>query len=196
MTNNQELADHARKLSTQARELADWYQHEEYGYNYRMSNIIAGVVRGQMHHLDEHIAAKKKIYMKYKEGLKDLPVMMNPYIEEVMEPNFWLSCMLIEKEAMCQQIRTATEASYVKEEGKTCPTEILETLAKYNVEGRPIWKPMHIQPIYRGCDYVEANEGMNVSEDIFERGLCLPSDIKMTEEQQDLIIEMIKSCFL
>lgn len=196
LTDDKALADHARKLSTQARENASWYQHEEYGYNYRMSNIIAGVARGQMHHLDEHIAAKKKIYMRYKEGLKDLPMIMNPYIEDIMEPNFWLSCMLINKDAMCQQTRTATEASYVKEAGKTCPTEILEKLAAYNVEGRPIWKPMHMQPIYANCEYVEAEEGINVSEDIFERGLCLPSDIKMTEEQQDIIIEIIKSCFV
>lgn len=196
LTDDKELADHARKLSTQARENAPWYQHEEYGYNYRMSNIIAGVARGQMLYLDEHIAAKKKIYMRYQEGLKELPVSMNPYIEGMMEPNFWLSCMLIDKEAMCQQTRTATEATYVREAGKTCPTEILEKLAAYNAEGRPIWKPMHMQPIYAQCDYVEVENGVNVSEDIFERGLCLPSDIKMTEEQQDIIIEIIRSCFV
>lgn len=195
LTNDKELADHARKISTQARENAPWYQHEEHGYNYRMSNIIAGVARGQMHHLDEHVALKKKIYVRYKEGLANLPIQMNPYIENLMEPNFWLSCMIIDKEAMCQQTRTATEASYVKEAGKSCPTEILEKLAAYNVEGRPIWKPMHMQPVYAGCDYVEVKDGMNVGEDIFERGLCLPSDIKMTEEQQDIIIEIIKSCF-
>ena len=195
LTDDKELADHARKLSTQARENASWYQHEEYGYNYRMSNIIAGVARGQMHHLDEHIAAKKKIYMRYKEGFKNLPLIMNPYMEDVMKPNFWLSCALIDQGAMCPQTRTATEASYVKEVGKTCPTEILEKLAFYNAEGRPIWKPMHMQPIYTGCDYMEAEEGINVSEDIFARGLCLPSDIKMTEEQQDIIIEIVKSCF-
>ena len=195
LTDDKELADHARKISTQARENASWYQHEELGYNYRMSNIIAGVVRGQMHHLDEHVAAKKRIYMRYREGFQGLPVTMNPYMEDLMEPNFWLSCMLIDKEAMCQQTRTATEASYVTEAGKSCPTEILEKLAEFNVEGRPIWKPMHMQPVYAGCDYVEVKDGMNVGEDIFERGLCLPSDIKMTEEQQDIIIKIIKSCF-
>ena len=133
--------------------------------------------------------------MRYREGFQGLPVTMNPYMEGLMEPNFWLSCMLIDKEAMCQQTRTATEASYVKEAGKSCPTEILEKLAAYNVEGRPIWKPMHMQPVYAGCDYVEVKDGMNVGEDIFERGLCLPSDIKMTKEEQNQVIEIIRNCF-
>lgn len=195
LTDDKGIADHARKLSTQARENAPWYQHEEYGYNYRMSNIIAGIARGQLLYLDEHIAAKKKIYMRYKEGFKDLPVMMNPYMEDIMEPNFWLSCMFIDKEAMCPQKRTSNEATYEKQPGKSCPTEILETLAAYNAEGRPIWKPMHLQPIYKDCEFVTETEGTCVNEDIFARGLCLPSDIKMTEEQQDLIIEMIRSCF-
>jgi dTDP-4-amino-4,6-dideoxygalactose transaminase len=195
LTDDKEIADHARKLSTQARENAPWYQHEEYGYNYRMSNIVAGVARGQMLHLDEHVAQKKRIYEKYLEGLQGLPVKMNPYIKDIMEPNFWLSCMIIDNEAMCEQTRTATEASYVKEPGKTCPTEILEKLAMYNVEARPIWKPMHLQPIYADCDYVQVAECGNVSEDIFERGLCLPSDIKMTEEQQEIVIKIIRSCF-
>ena len=194
LTDDKEAADKARKLSTQARENAPWYQHEEYGYNYRMSNIVAGIGRGQLLHLEEHIAKKKAIYMRYKEGFKVLPVKMNPYMEEIMEPNFWLSCMIIDKDAMCKQIRTATEASYVSEPGKSCPTEILETLAEYNVEGRPIWKPMHMQPICKECAFVKAN-GTDVGADIFERGLCLPSDIKMTEEQQDVVIEIVKSCF-
>ena len=131
------------------RENAPWYQHEEIGYNYRMSNVIAGVVRGQYSYLDEHIAQKKAIYYRYKEGFKDLPVSMNPFIEEEMEPNFWLSCLIIDKEAMCRQVRGEDDVLYVSEAGKSCPTEILETLAKYNAEGRPIWKPMHMQPIFR-----------------------------------------------
>ena len=194
LTNNKALAEKARKWSTQSRENAPWYQHEELGYNYRMSNIIAGVARGQFKHLDEHIAQKKAIYMRYKEGLKDLPVTMNPYMEDIMQPNFWLSCLLIDKEAMCKQVRGEKEASYLTEKGKSCPTEILETLARYNAEGRPIWKPMHMQPIYRMNKFIKVKE-MDVGADIFERGLCLPSDNKMTPEQQDVVIEIIKDCF-
>ena len=209
LTNDLEAANKARKWSTQARENAPWYQHEEIGYNYRMSNVIAGVVRGQYQHLDEHIAQKKAIYYRYKEGLKGLPVTMNPIIEDIMEPNYWLSCLMINKEAMCRQVRGEQEVLYISESGKSCPTEILETLAKYNVEGRPIWKPMHMQPIFRmnpfitkygngrglSNAYIQGHEIKIVNEDIFERGLCLPSDNKMTPEQQDIIIEMIRSCF-
>ncbi len=209
ITDCEASANKARKWSTQSREDAPWYQHEEIGYNYRMSNVIAGVVRGQYKYLDEHIARKKAIYMRYKEGLKDLPVSMNPYDENTMEPNFWLSCMIINKDAMAKQVRSDNNALYTKEAGKSTPTEILETLAKYNAEGRPVWKPMHMQPIYRMNDFVTvngdgrcqsnayiANDNItDVSADIFERGLCLPSDIKMTADEQDRVIEIINSCF-
>ena len=194
MTNDIEVANKARKWSTQSRENAPWYQHEEIGYNYRMSNVIAGVVRGQIPYLEEHIAQKKEIYFRYKDGFKDLPVTMNPYDEKTMEPNFWLSCMLIDKDAMCKQIRTDLEASYVPESGKSCPTQILEELAKYNAEGRPIWKPMHMQPIYKNCPFVSANE-KDVGADIFGRGLCLASDNTMTADEQKKIIEIVKNCF-
>ena len=207
LTNNLEEANKARKWSTQSRENAPWYQHEEVGYNYRMSNVIAGVVRGQFPYLEDHIARKKAIYMRYKEGLKGLPVSMNPY-EDCAEPNFWLSCIIIDKAAMCQQVRGEKDALYVSEPGKSCPTEILERLAKYNAEGRPIWKPMHMQPIFRMHGFVTregngrgrtnayiAGEGVDVGMDLFERGLCLPSDIKMTPEEQDIVIAMIRSCF-
>lgn len=215
LTDDKEAADKARKWSTQSRENAPWYQHEELGYNYRMSNVIAGVVRGQLPYLEEHVAQKKAIYMRYKEGFKDLPVSMNPYDEENSEPNFWLSCMVIHPEAMCKQVRGEQEALYISEPGKSCPTEILETLAKYNAEGRPIWKPMHMQPIYRMNSFVtrEGNgraktnayiaggavgkdgKPLDVGMDLFHRGLCLPSDNKMTPEQQDMIIEMVRTCF-
>ncbi|MFQ6862929.1 MAG: DegT/DnrJ/EryC1/StrS family aminotransferase [Beduini sp.] len=208
LTDNEEAANKVRKWSTQSRENAPWYQHEELGYNYRMSNVIAGVVRGQLPYLEEHISQKKVIYERYKEGLKDLPVQMNPYDGTKSEPNFWLSCMIIDKEAMCKQVRSETEAIYISEKGKSCPTEILETLAKYNAEGRPIWKPMHMQPIYRMNPFITKSgngraktnayiEGstIDVGMDIFDRGLCLPSDNKMTEEEQDKIIEIIKECF-
>lgn len=208
LTNNLEQANKARKWSTQSRENAAWYQHEELGYNYRMSNVIAGVVRGQLPYLEEHIAQKKAIYMRYKEGFKDLPVQMNPYDETVAEPNFWLSCMIIDRDAMCRQVRGETEALYISEPGKSCPTEILEKLAALNAEGRPVWKPMHMQPIFRMHDFVTrsgngrgrtnayiAGENADVGMDLFERGLCLPSDNKMTPEEQDVIIEVIHSCF-
>ena len=194
LTDDEEAANKVRKWSTQSREAAPWYQHEEPGYNYRMSNVIAGVVRGQFPYLGEHIARKKAIYQRYQEGFKGLPVSMNPYIEKEMEPNFWLSCLLVDKDAMCKQARTATEASFEKEPGKTCPTEISEKLAAYNAEGRPIWKPMHMQPIYKDCDFIFVGD-TPANEDIFERGLCLPSDITMTIEEQDTVIEIVKSCF-
>ena len=194
LTDDKNAAAHARKLSTQSRENAPWYQHEEYGYNYRMSNVVAGVVRGQYPHLEEHIAQKKAIYMRYKEAFADLPVKMNPYDAEKTEPNFWLSCMIIDEDAMCHQTRTALEASYVKEQGKSCPTEILEKLAQYNAEGRPIWKPMHMQPIYAGNPFVSDSD-VDVGADIFARGLCLPSDNKMTPEEQDIVIKIVRSCF-
>ncbi len=204
-----EDANKIRKWSTQSREDAAWYQHEEIGYNYRMSNIIAGVIRGQLPYLEEHIAQKKAVYERYREGLADLPVEMNPYDAKVTEPNFWLSCMLIRPEAMCRQVRGDKEALYVSESGKSCPTEILETLARNNAEGRPIWKPMHLQPIYRmnpfvtqtgngrarSNAYIRETGFRDVGEDIFKRGLCLPSDNKMTEEQQSGVIELIHQCF-
>lgn len=208
LVNSKDLADKVRKWSTQAREAAPWYQHEELGYNYRMSNIIAGIVRGQYDHIDEHITRKKAIYERYKEGLRALPISMNPYIVGEMQPNFWLSCMIINKEAMCKQVRSETDAIYISEKGKSCPTEILETMARYNVEGRPIWKPMHMQPLYRLNPFIArdgigkvkkdvyiADSCIGVGMDIFNRGLCLPSDINMTEEQQDIIISIIRNCF-
>lgn len=196
LTDNYEDALKARKLSTQAREDAPWYQHNEIGFNYRMSNIIAGIVRGQLPYLEEHIAKKKAIYERYKNGFKGLPVKMNPYDETNMEPNFWLSCMIIDKDAMCEQVRSDNKARYTTEKGKSCPTQILETLSMHNIEGRPIWKPLHLQPVYQNnCHFVSVVDNVEVCSDIFARGLCLPSDIKMTSQQQDAIIEIVKSCF-
>ena len=173
-----------------------------------MSNVIAGVVRGQIPYLEEHIAQKKAIYERYKEAFKDLPVTMNPYDPEICEPNFWLSCMLIDESAMCKQVRSDSDACYVKEPGKTCPTEILEKLAANNAEGRPIWKPMHMQPMYRMNPFITrdgngrartnayiAGGCADVGADIFARGLCLPSDNKMTVEEQDMVIATVRACF-
>lgn len=176
LTDDKEGALHARKLSTQAREPAPWYQHEYVGYNYRMSNILAGIGRGQLMHLKEHIEKKKEIFETYKESFKDLPLTMNPFDEKTMRPNYWLSCILIDENC------------------KTTPEEIRLRLEKYNVESRPIWKPMHMQPVYKDCDYITVGNE-NVGEDIFKRGLCLPSDIKMTKEEQETIIAIIRSCF-
>ena len=207
LTNSLEDANRARKWATQARENAAWYQHEEVGYNYRMSNVIAGVIRGQYLHLEEHIAQKKAVYERYLKGLEGLPVRMNP-ITEGTAPNYWLSALIIDDDAMCRQVRDDHQALYIPEAGRSCPTEILEAITSINAEGRPIWKPMHMQPMYRMHEAV-GREGTlrcrtnayiaggadDVGADIFQRGVCLPSDNKMTKEQQERIIEVIRACF-
>ena len=207
LTNDLDDANKARKWSTQSRENAPWYQHEEVGYNYRMSNVVAGVIRGQYPHLEEHISQKKAIYERYKEGLKDYPIKMNPILDN-SEPNYWLSALIIDKEYMCKTVRDDSKALYIKEKGKTCPTEILESISSINAEGRPIWKPMHMQPMYRMHECIGQNGSIRCKTNayiegsakdiglyIFERGCCLPSDNKMTKEEQDIIIEVIKGCF-
>ena len=161
--------------STQAREPFPWYQHQEIGYNYRMSNVVAGIGRGQLLHLEEHRQRKTAIYRRYEEGFKDLPVTMNPYLPDT-KPNFWLSCMLINDGCAVD------------------PLDVMKKLADNNVEARPIWKPMHMQPVFAGHDFITAG-GTAVNEDIFKRGLCLPSDIKMTEAEQDYVIDLIRSAF-
>lgn len=208
LTDSKEDADKVRKWSTQSREAAPWYQHEEIGYNYRISNIIAGIIRGQIPYLDEHIGQKRAIYERYKEGLKDLPVKMNPIDFEKSEPNYWLSCLLIDEKAMAPHVRGEQDELWKHEEGKSSPGEILAAIAAFGAEGRPIWKPMHMQPIYRTSPFVTvegngrgrsnayiAGSGVDVGADIFHRGLCLPSDNKMTVEQQDGIIDIIHRCF-
>ena len=246
ISEDEEAINKAKFWSTQAREPYPWYQHEELGYNYRLSNILAGIGRGQLLHLDEHKEKKKEIYERYKEGLKELPVKMNP-IPEGADPNYWLSCIIIDEEAMAPQDRSrfkpdysgnkvgGTNAfavreegfydealspveiskrekyknidfgdkTYVSEKGKTSPDEIREVLAKYNVESRPIWKPMHLQPYFKNKDFItekgsireSGDNFVDAGSDIFDRGLCLPSDIKMIKEEQDIVIELIKSCF-
>lgn len=193
----------AKKWSTQSREAATWYEHEELGYNYRISNIIAGVIRGQWPHLKEHIAGKKAVYERYAEGLKDLPVTVHG------GGNYWLSTLLIDEEAMADTVRGDRKAFFAVEAGKSSPTEILEALSAFNAEGRPIWKPMHLQPMYRSNEfitvagrargnsdaYIEHGKSVEVTTDIFNRGLCLPSDNNQTEEQAAVIIEVIKRCF-
>ena len=175
ITDEKDARDFAFKLATQARENAPWYQHEHIGYNYRMSNVVAGIGRGQLMHLEEHKAKKKEIYNRYKEGLADLPITMNPYLDYT-EPNFWLSCMTINK---------GCDVKFM---------DIINHLNDLNIETRPIWKPMHMQPVFAKNDFISAYDSP-VGEDIFSRGLCLPSDIKMTEAEQDLVIQAIKECF-
>ncbi len=175
LTDSAEAREKAFFWSTQSREKTPWYQHEEIGYNYRMSNVVAGIGRGQLLHLDEHKDLKEKIYLRYKNGLKGLPLSMNPYLD-CTQPNFWLSCILIDKGC------------------SVTPEKIRLALEEENIEARPIWKPMHMQPVFKECDFISA-AAMPVGEDIFARGLCLPSDIKMTEDEQQHVIEIIKSCF-
>jgi len=208
LTDSQHDAEKVRKWSTQSRDAAPWYQHEEMGYNYRISNIVAGVIRGQIPWLEEHIKQKSAIWDRYREGLKDLPVKMNPWDEEKSKPSFWLSCLTINEEAVAPTVRGETDVLWKIERGKSSPSEILEVLKYFNAEGRPIWKPMHLQPLYRTNPFitVEGNgrgktnaylnrKGIDVGADIFNRGLCLPSDNKISPEDQDKIIEIIKRCF-
>lgn len=179
VSESEEDMNKARFLATQAREPERHYEHKEIGYNYRMSNVLAGIGRGQLLHLDEHIAKKKAIYMAYKDAFAEIPaITMNPYDESCMEPNYWLSCITIDAD------------SSVK------PLDIMVLLEKENIESRPIWKPMHLQPVFADCDYFSHYEdGSSVSEDVFNRGVCLPSDIKNTPEEMAKIIEMIKGLF-
>lgn len=208
LTNSMADADKVRKWSTQSREAASWYQHEEIGYNYRMSNIIAGIVRGQIPYIDEHIAQKKAIWERYEKGLADLPVKMNPWDRQKSVPNFWLSCMIIDEDAMAPMVRGEQDYLWKHESGKSSPHEILDALSAFGAEGRPIWKPMHMQPIYRTNAFVtvEGNgrgrsnayikgSGVDVGADIFRRGLCLPSDNKLSIEDQERIIEIVHRCF-
>lgn len=215
LCHTKEEANKARKWSTQSRESAPWYQHEELGYNYRMSNVVAGIVRGQWGYLQEHIDRKKEVYVRYQSGLGDLPIKMNPFDESNSSPNYWLSCLVINSDAMCESTRSEKEYLYRSERGKSCPDEILDMLKKMNAEGRPIWKPMHMQPIYRMNGFITKDGNgraksnayiakdvtkkdrmpVDIGMDIFERGLCLPSDIKMTTKEQEKIVEVIHRCF-
>ena len=175
LTNDKAAADKARFWATQSRDPAPHYQHSEIGYNYRMSNIVAGIGRGQLLHLDEHIAAKKRIYQTYQAAFADLPVQMNPYLPD-SEPNFWLSCVTIDDGC------------------NVTPQQIMQALEDVNAESRPIWKPMHLQPVFADRDFITAAD-KPVSEDIFQRGLCLPSDIKMTDEDLKRVVMVVRGVF-
>lgn len=171
ITEDEASRDKAYFWATQSREKAPWYQHEEIGYNYRMSNVIAGIGRGQLKHLEEHRERKEAVYRRYEAAFRSAPLTMNPYLE-CTRPNFWLSCILLEKDC------------------KVRPMDLYERLNEANIESRPIWKPMHMQPVFAKNDFIHV-EDKPVDEDIFSRGLCLPSDIKMTEEEQQYVVDTI-----
>lgn len=173
----EEITRQATFLATQARDPARHYQHSQIGYNYRMSNITAGIGRGQLLHLNEHKALKKAIYNKYKEAFSDIPeISMNPMNPDG-DANNWLSCMTISPDC------------------NVAPDMIMDALEKENIETRPIWKPLHLQPVFSECDFIKADDGECISEKIFDTGLCLPSDIKNTDEDMEQIIGIIRDCF-
>lgn len=173
----EEDVEKARFLSRQARDPARHYQHSTIGYNYRMSNIVAGIGRGQKLHINDHIEKKQRIYRRYKEAFADIAeIEMNPLNRNGIDNN-WLSCM------------TVAPGSSVT------PVQIMDALAAEDIETRPIWKPMHLQPVFEEYDFIQEEEGLSVSEDIFNRGLCLPSDIKNTEEDMQHIIQIVRQQF-
>lgn len=177
VSDNEERIAKVRFWATQSREKFRYYEHKEIGYNYRLSNISAGIGRGQLKVLDERIAEKTNIHNTYKEGFKSIKeIQMQPYMQN-SKPNFWLSAIILDKDS------------------KVTPLQIIEALEKENIESRPIWKPMQLQPVFADCDFITLNESGSVSEDIFSRGVCLPSDTKMTKEEQAKVIEIIKGLF-
>ncbi len=184
VSSEEEITKKATFLATQARDPARFYQHSQIGYNYRMSNITAGIGRGQLLHIEEHKALKRKIYRQYQEAFADIPeISMNP-LNPDGDDNCWLSCM------------TIAQGAHTSRGEKITPDMIMDALEKENVESRPIWKPLHLQPVFAPYDFIMAKEGEgSVAEDIFERGLCLPSDIKNTPEDMELIIETVRGCF-
>ncbi len=208
LTDDGRGAAKARKWSAQSRESAPWYQHEELGYNYRMSNVAAGIALGQWGHLEEHVAKKKRIYEAYANGLEPLGAELNPYDAAKAEPNYWLSCMRLAPNSLCPMTRSDLGYTYESVHGRTCPMEILEALEAFGAEGRPVWKPMHLQPMYRSHEFVSAEGGRSSSgglcngmeeradegKSLFEQGVCLPSDIKMTAREQERVIEIVYAC--
>lgn len=177
VSEDEEITKKATFLATQARDAARYYQHSQIGYNYRMSNITAGIGRGQLLHLEEHKALKKAIYQQYKEAFAYVEeIVMNP-LNPDGDANCWLSCMTISGESAVS------------------PDQVMDALAEANIESRPIWKPMHLQPVFGECDFITAHEGRDVAGDIFARGLCLPSDIKNTKADMEEIIQIVRNCF-
>jgi len=172
VSDNEERIAKARFWATQSRDAARHYQHSELGFNYRMSNVVAGIGRGQLKVLDQRVEKKRYIYEFYKRELGGLDGVQFMPRNEWDEPNYWLSSMTLT--------------------GKVRPIDIFEALEAENIESRPVWKPMHMQPFFEKYDFV----GTDVSEKLFENGVCLPSDTKMTEENLERIIKIIKGLWL
>lgn len=209
LVNDRYSAEKAVKWARQSREDAPWRQHEELGYSYGMNNIIAGVVRGQWKYLDRHIEKKREIYERYADRLAALDIEMNPYDSRLCEPNFCCSCMMQGDNSLCEHQRSDKGYAYSTVHGRTCPDEILDALEAFHVEGRPAWKPMHMQPLYRNHEFVsadgcrrrfrefyvkmlaESDEGAY----IFGRGICLPCDVGMAADEQERVIEIVFGCF-
>ena len=179
VSNDEEGIKKSRFWATQARDNERYYHHTELGYNYRMSNIVAGIGRGQLRVLDERIAKKKYIYEKYKEAFKDIADIEMANVCEYGEPNYWLSVALLNTESMVK------------------PLDIILALEEENIESRHIWKPMNMQPFYEKYDFFKDNdnEDISVGEDIFNRGICLPSDTKMSDEEINRVIRIVKGLF-
>lgn len=177
VSNEKQDIEKAKFWATQSREKELHYEHKEIGYNYRMSNIVAGIGRGQLNSLKKHIEKKKGIYETYMNAFKEIQTIhMNPYLEG-SDPNFWLSCITVDITS------------------NVTPKMIIDALAEQNIESRPLWKPMHLQPVFSDCDYIKVDDSISVSEDLYMRGLCLPSDIKNSNEDMDDIITIVKKCF-
>lgn len=177
VSNNEDYTKKATFWATQSREAERHYEHQELGYNYRMSNVVAGIGRGQLKVLNERIVKKKEIYETYQSAFKEIADIEMMNICDFGESNYWLSVM------------TLKETSQVK------PLDIMLALEKENIESRPVWKPMHMQPVFKQYPFFTATDDRPVSEDYFKRGICLPSDTKMTAEQQQHVIDIIKGLF-
>ena len=174
LSNDEEAIARARFLATQARDPAPWYQHSTLGWNYRLSNVLAGIGRGQLAHLEERIAARRRIFDRYVEALGDVRGLSFMPEPSWSCSNRWLSAVVLTDPI------------------KSSPLSVLEHLESCNIEGRPLWKPMHLQPVFKGADYWPHEPGLNVSEDLFGRGLCLPSGTAMTGQQQDRVIAALR----
>ena len=177
VSNKEAYTKKATFWATQSREAERHYEHKEIGFNYRMSNVVAGIGRGQLKVLNERIAKKKEIYETYQEAFKEIEEIEMMNICDFGQSNYWLSVMTL------------------KETSKVKPLDIMLALEAENIESRPVWKPMHLQPIFKQYPFFTMSENIPVSEDYFNRGVCLPSDTKMTTEQQNHIIELIKKLF-
>lgn len=168
VSNNEKAIAKSRFWATQSRDQAKHYQHSELGFNYRMSNVVAGIGRGQLKVLEQRVQRKKEIFEFYRTELAEIEDITFMPVNEWDSPNYWLSCATIE--------------------GDISPEDVMNELEKYNVESRPVWKPMHLQPYFEEYDYI----GQNVADTLFKKGICLPSDTKMTDEDLLYVVNVIR----